>query len=106
MLKIFQVEALEKPWDWYSQANLGMALMESGRAGEAVEVFRKAAQLAPDREGIQFQLACALLQAGKKEDAVQILDRLARELPHCGLRDQVNELRARIQRENSGVIPE
>ena len=106
VLKIFQAEALEKHWDWYSQANLGMALMESGRAGEAVEVFRKAAQLTPDREGIPFQLARALLQAGKKEDAVQILNRLARELPPCGLRDQVNELRARIQRENSVVIPE
>jgi len=106
VLEIFQAEALEKHWDWYSQANLGMALLESGRAEEAVEVFRKAAQLAPDREGIPFQLACALLQAGRKEEAVQILDRLARELPNCGLRDQVNAMRARIQRENSVVIPE
>ena len=106
VLKIFQAEALEKPWDWYSQANLGMVLMESGSADKAVEVFRKAAQLAPDREGIPFQLACALLQTGRKEDAVQILDRLAGELPHCGLRDQVNATRARIRRENSVVIPE
>jgi len=106
VLKTFQAEVLEKPWDWYSQANLGMALLESGRADEAVEVFRKAAQLAPDREGIPFQLARALLQTGKKEDAMQILDRLARELPHCGLRDQVNAMRARIRGENSVVIPE
>ena len=106
VLKIFQAEALEKTWDWYSQANLGMALMESDRADEAVEVFRKAAQLAPDREGIPFQLACALLQAGRKEDAVLILERLAGELPPCGLRDQVNAMRARIRRENSVVIPE
>jgi tetratricopeptide (TPR) repeat protein len=106
VLKIFQAEALEKPWDWYSRANLGMALMESGRADEAVEVFRKVTQLAPDREGIPFQLARALLQAGKKEEAVQILDRLAGELPACGLRDQVNAMRARIRSENSVVIPE
>jgi len=104
VLETFQAEALEKPWDWYSQANFGMALMESGRASEAVKVFRKAAQLAPDREGIPFQLACALLQAGRKEDAVQILDRLAGELPPCGLRDQANAMRARIRRENSTVI--
>jgi tetratricopeptide (TPR) repeat protein len=106
VLKTFQAEALEKPWDWYSQANLGLALLEAGHADEAVEVFRKAAQLAPDREGIPFQLARALLQTDKREEAVQILDHLARELPQCGLRDQVNELRTRIRRENSVIIPE
>ena len=106
VLEIFQAEALEKHWDWYSRANLGMALLESGRAEEAAEAFRKAAKLAPDREGIPFQLARALLKAGMKDEAVQILDRLARELPSCGLRDQVNELRARIRRQNSVVVPE
>jgi len=106
VLETFQAQAAEKPWDWYSRANLGMALMESGRADEAVEVFRKAAQLDPDREGIPFQLACALLQVGRKEDAAKILDRLAGELPPCGLRDQVNATRARIRRENSVVVPE
>ena len=106
MLKIFQDEARDKPWDWYSQANLGMALLQTGRADEAVEAFRKAARLAPEREGIPFQLARALLQTGRKDDAMQILDNLAGKLPHCGLRDQVNELRARIRRQNSVVVPE
>ena len=106
MLETFQAQATEKPWDWYSRANLGMALLESGRADEAVEVLNKAAQLGPEREGIPFQLARALLQTGKKEEALQILDRLAGELPPCGLRDQVNATRARIRRENSVVIPE
>jgi tetratricopeptide (TPR) repeat protein len=106
VLKTFHSEVLEKPWDWYSRANLGMALLETGRADEAVETFRKAARLAPDREGIPFQLARALLQAGKTDQAVQILDRLAEELPQCGLLDQVNELRASIRRKNSVVIPE
>ena len=106
VLETFQAQATEKPWDWYSRANLGMALLESGRADEAVEVLNKAAQLGPEREGIPFQLARALLQTGKKEEALQILDRLAGELPPCGLRDQVNATRARIRRENSVVIPE
>ena len=106
VLKTFQAEAQEKPWDWYSQANLGMALLKSRHADEAVAAFRKAARLAPDREGISFQLARALLQADKKEDAIQILDSLASELPDCKLRDQVNELRSLVRRENSAVIPE
>ena len=106
VLETFQAQVTEKPWDWYSRANLGMVLMESGRAEEAVEVFRKAAQLGPEREGIPFQLARALHQSGRKEEALQILDRLAGELPPCGLRDQVNATRARIRRENSVVVPE
>jgi tetratricopeptide (TPR) repeat protein len=106
VLKTFQSEAKEKYWDWYSRANLGIALLESGRADEAVEALREAMLLAPDREGIPFQLARALLQAGKKDEAVQVLDQLAKELPPCGLRDQVNELRVRIRRESSVVAPE
>ena len=97
VLKTFQCEALEKPWDWYSQANLGMALLESDRAEEAAEAFRKAAKLAPEREGVRFHLARALVQMSRKEDALRILDQLARELPHSGLRGEVIALRERIR---------
>lgn len=106
VLQTFKAEALKKPWDWYSQANLGMVLLQSDHADEAVELFGRAAQLAPGQKGIRFQLACALLQTGKKEEAIQTLERLSKELPQCGLLDQVNEMRARIKREDSVVIPE
>ncbi|UCG58740.1 MAG: tetratricopeptide repeat protein, partial [Phycisphaerales bacterium] len=97
VLETFRAEAAEKPWDWYSQANLGMVLLESGSAAEAVQAFRNASRLAPDREGLEFQLARALLQAGEEQDALDILDRLARELPRGGLRDQVEATRRTIR---------
>lgn len=100
ILETFRAGALEKPWDWYSQANLGMALLESGSAAEAVKALRRASELAPERQGVAYQLARALLQAGEKQDALNILDRLAQELPHGGLRGQVEAMRRQIRSGN------
>jgi tetratricopeptide (TPR) repeat protein len=100
VLETFRAEAAEKPWDWYSQANLGMALLESGSAAEAVQAFRNASELAPEKDGLAYQLARALLQAGGTQDALNILDRLARKLPRGGLRDQVEATRHTIREQN------
>jgi tetratricopeptide (TPR) repeat protein len=99
VVETFRDQAAEKPWDWYSQANLGMALWMSGRAAEAVPVFRQAARLAPEREVIRFHLARTLLDAGQSKEALKVLSQLHEELPRCPLRDQVDALRGRIEGE-------
>jgi len=97
VLETFRAEAREKPWDWYSRANFGMALLETGRGDEAVPQLREAVRLAPTREGLAFQLARALIETDRKEEAFEILDQLARELPDCPLRRQVRTLRGAIE---------
>jgi predicted Zn-dependent protease len=95
VLDAFRAEAKENPWDWYSQANLGLALLETGQAAESVPHLRKAVRLAPEREAVRFQLARALLEDGRDYAALRILDRLLEELPDCPLRRQVHDLRDR-----------
>jgi Tfp pilus assembly protein PilF len=99
VLEAFAAEAAQKPWDWYSQANLGMALLESNRPPEAAESLRRATQLAPHRQGLSFQLAIALHRSGQTQQAQVILDRLARTLPAGGLLNQVQHLRGQIHRQ-------
>jgi 4-amino-4-deoxy-L-arabinose transferase-like glycosyltransferase len=96
VLEVFRSEARRKPWDWYSHANLGMALLRQGQAREAVTPLHRASRLAPDKEGVSFQLALAFAQAGDNARALPILDRLARQLPLGGLRAQVEELRRQL----------
>lgn len=97
VLKTFQSEAAQKPWDWYSQANLGMILLKQERLLQAVESLKRATRLAPEKEGLSFQLACALYRSGQTQQALQILDRLAGELPASGLLNQVNQMRYQIR---------
>lgn len=96
-LDVFRSEARDKPWDWYSQANLGIALLREGRAREAVTVLRRAAGLAPDRDGLAFRLAQALAQTGHRDEALRILDRLTERLPGGGLMEQVTALRGELR---------
>jgi len=94
VLETFRAEAGKQPWDWYSQANYGMVLLEMGRAGEAEAPLRAAARLEPQREALRFDLARALLASGREAEARRLLDDLLRELPDCPLRRQVQGLRA------------
>jgi len=96
VLETFQAEAAEKTWDWYSQANFGLALLELGRAEEAASALRRAIRLDPKREALKYQLARALVRSGKTAEARALLDDVDRILPDCPLRRQVRELRGRV----------
>jgi tetratricopeptide (TPR) repeat protein len=90
VVSTFESLAGENPWDWYSQANYGLSLLAAGRPDDAEAPLRRAARLAPEREALRFHLARALLLAGKRDEAVAILDALARTLPDCDLKPQVD----------------
>ena len=94
-LEAFQAEARANPWDWYAHANCGTALLDAGRAEEAVAAYRKAVRLAPERAALRFHLAHALLQTASHAEAAPLLGRLSNELPPCPLRRQVEDLRRR-----------
>ena len=93
VLEVFRAEAVEKTWDWYSQANYGIALLELDQPDEAAETLRRAVRLAPEHHILEFHLARALLGAGREAEAVAVLDELSQTLADGPLRDQVRELR-------------
>jgi len=98
VLEVFESEARDKPWDWYSQANLGLALLRQDRPAEAVEALRHAHHLAPERHGLTVQLAQALAQMGQRNEAILLLDRLAQRLPKGPMRNQVIAMRRELYR--------
>ncbi len=88
VVKAFRADAQEKPWDWYSQANLGLALLETGQPDEALPFLMRARRLAPEKEGIRFQHAKALFDSGRREDSATALEALLDDLPASPLRRQ------------------
>lgn len=97
VLETFQREAEDKPWDWYAQANYGLGLLEKGYPGQALGPLRRAAKLAPNKEGLRFELARALAATGKKDEALAVLARLLQTLPECPLRLKVKSLQAQLR---------
>jgi tetratricopeptide (TPR) repeat protein len=96
VLEAFRVEAANKPWSWYAQANYGLVLIETGRASQALDPLGLATRLVPEKEGLRFQLARALAEAGMKNQALVVLKKLLHELPDCPLRRDVKALHARL----------
>ena len=96
VLECFRAEAMVKPWDWYVQANYGMALFEMGYIEEAVVLLRRAVRLAPEKEGLCFQLARALVKTGDRKGALKILDESLRTLPDGPLRRDAEALRMQV----------
>ncbi len=92
VLEVFGNRARRWHWDWYSQANYGMALLRFGDAAQAVEAFNRAVRLAGDREALRFHQARAMIKAGYRERARTILSELVRDLPDCGLRSDAARL--------------
>jgi tetratricopeptide (TPR) repeat protein len=93
----FRHEAETKPWDWYAQANYGLALLETGDLHEAIEPLRLAVELSPKKEVLRFQLARVLTATGGDDEALTILQDLIPLLPESPLlrdaiklRDQLN----------------
>ncbi|GAC1400476.1 MAG: hypothetical protein NVSMB56_15540 [Pyrinomonadaceae bacterium] len=52
-----------------AQATLGRALIRAGRASEAIEPLRGAAQLAPNNPEPHYQLSIAYRKLGRKAEA-------------------------------------
>ena len=96
VLSTFRSEAESKPWDWYAQANYGMVLLETGQAEQALSPLRRAVKLAPQKEGVRFQLARTLAKTGNKHEALNILEELLRTLPHSPLRRDVKTLHTQL----------
>lgn len=96
VLKTFRAESQSKPWDWYAQANYGLVLLETGQADQALTPLRRAVKIAPEKEGIRFQLARALAETGNKNEALEILEKLLKILPGSPLRRDVKALYARL----------
>jgi tetratricopeptide (TPR) repeat protein len=96
VLSTFRSEVENKPWDWYAQANYGMALLETDQADQALIPLRLAVELAPGKEGLCFQLARALAETDNKHEALEILEKLLQTLPESPLRHEVKTLHARL----------
>jgi tetratricopeptide (TPR) repeat protein len=62
-------------------ANLGIALKQSGRLEEALQVFDKAIQLTPDDAEAWLRLAKAFGAVGRKAEAVQAYQRVLQLVP-------------------------
>jgi predicted Zn-dependent protease len=77
-LAISQIDGLiqTQPNNAYFQELKGQALLENGKAGEAIGPLRRAAQLAPNAPLIRILLAQALIASGDKraaEEAISLL---------------------------------
>jgi predicted Zn-dependent protease len=83
---IQQIDALiqAQPQNPYFYELKGQALLEAGRAAEAIAPLRRAVQLAPNPAIIQIMLGQALLQSNNKafaEEAVTLLETALRREP-------------------------
>jgi len=88
-------EARREPWNWYAQANHGLALLKASRPREAVAPLRRALDAAPrGKEGVGLELARALSASGRPGEARDVLDELDASLPDCPLRRRVRQMRS------------
>lgn len=67
---LFRATLAENPTSAFVHNNLGLALLEAGRADEAGQHFERALQLRPDFPEVHYNLAGTLLRAGHVEDAI------------------------------------
>ena len=58
------------PLSAHAYGNLGLALQDANRLAESEAAFRKALELAPQKEGVLAALALTLLEQGRREEAL------------------------------------
>lgn len=97
VLEALRQEAAAHPWDWYAQANHGLALLESGRPAESLAPLGQAVRLAPEQDGLRFKWAQALALVGRRNEARQTLEELVKRLPDGPLRRAALALQAELQ---------
>ncbi len=100
------IEALKEavahqPREVESYNQLGILLLEAGRAEEAVRVFRQALWLAPRSPSLRFNLANALDETGDHQSARQELERVL--LTDPGFKDAYFNLALLLEKQNLGA---
>ena len=80
-LTLFSAIAAREPASGRAQHNLGMALKEAGRIGDAIPRFERALALGYDDLKPHYQLALCYAAAGRDEDAIEQLRHACRLAP-------------------------
>ena len=63
--------ALEQdPLSAHAYSNLGLGFQDAGRLSESEAAFRKALELAPQKDGVRAGLALTLLEQGRRDEAL------------------------------------
>ena len=71
-----------EPRHWEGLSLLGLIRERQGRRSEAVEAFRRAAEIAPDELAPRNNLAFLALQDGRDQEAYDLLVDITRDHPH------------------------
>jgi Tfp pilus assembly protein PilF len=66
----------QQPQDYRAMAHLGKAYLAVGRVNDAVDVLKRAMEIAPDAPLVLVMYRRALVQAGRADEASMILSRL------------------------------
>jgi protein O-mannosyl-transferase len=80
-LALWSVTAEQFPANPRAQYNLGGALADEKRWGEAIAHYEEALRIAPDLIKIRYNLGAALLNAGRPAEAVATLEEVLRQEP-------------------------
>ncbi len=74
---------------------LGLLHVRTGRTPGSVELFRRAAQLAPSNPQYALVHAVALAETGRRQQAIRVLEAAVERFPgHAGLRDALEGYRS------------
>jgi Flp pilus assembly protein TadD len=74
-IRLWEDAALNAPGAWLPQLMLGDSLDAAGRPADAIQAYRRAAELGPDQAVAHVKLGTLLMQAGDREAARQALER-------------------------------
>ena len=74
-IRLWEDAALSAPGAWLPQLMLGDSLDAAGRPADAIQAYRRAAELGPDQAVAHVKLGTLLMQAGDRESAGQALER-------------------------------
>jgi tetratricopeptide (TPR) repeat protein len=73
----------KRPGSVRGHANLGLALLDEGRATESIPHFVDALRIDPDQPIVRCNLAAALAASGAVEQGIAQLQETLRHAPHC-----------------------
>jgi protein O-mannosyl-transferase len=79
----YYTAAIEKnPESWMMQNNFGLALVKTGKPGEAIPYFREALRLKPDYSDANYNMAIALVKLGRLPEAVEEYEQVLKQRPN------------------------
>lgn len=80
-LALYGDTARKRPENPYAHGELGLALGQDGRTGEAIAQFREALLLKPDYADAHYNLGLALMRTGRTEEGIEEYERAVRIRP-------------------------